>query len=296
MIKILKQRGKPKSLAQRIVFGIVFVLFAAYAFSMIYTGIFAVVSALKTHDEFVEFMFEWPKEWLFKNFIDAFELIKLNVGRGVTVDLWGMLYNSVWYTIGSTFLGIACSTTLAYVVSKYRFVGRNAIYTTSLVIMILPIVGSLPAQFKLIKGVLEIDNSPLLLITSCNGFGFNFIVLYGFFQSLSWSYAEAAFIDGASDFRTFLEVMLPQAMPAVTSLVILSAIGVWNDYQGPILYLNRMPTIAVGLYEFKTNAIYEMNLPALFAGLVISILPVLVLFIIFQETIMSNTVAGGLKG
>ena len=292
-MKLLKiNKGKPKSLAQRIVFGIIFLLFAAYAASMIYVGVFTFFSALKTHNEFVSKMFDLPSEWLVMNFVNAFDKVT-HPASGT--NMVGMLINSVWYTAGSTVLTIACSTTLAYAVSKYRFVGRNLIYSISLVMMILPIVGSLPAQYKLIM-TLGIDNSPAILLTACSGFGFNFIVLYGFFQSLSWSYAEAAFIDGAGHLKTFVQVMLPQAMPSIVSLVILSAIGTWNDYQGPQLYLQNMPTLAVGLYEFQLNTVYDMDFPSLFAGLLISVLPVLVIFVVFQETIMSNTVAGGLKG
>ncbi len=283
-------KKKPISLAQKIVFGFVFVLFSIYALSILYVAVFALFSALKTNNELLQHMFDLPQKWLFENFIDAFDKLKHNKTNAI-----GMIFNSIWYTAGSTLLTIACSTTLSYAVSKYKFFGRNAIYTVSLVIMILPIVGSLPATYKLIK-TLGIDNSPALLITSCSGFGFNFIVLYGFFQNLSWSYAEAAFIDGASDVRTFLQVMLPQAMPAIVSLVILSAIGTWNDYQGPILYLQNMPTLAVGLFEFEKSCKQNMQFHILFAGLIISIIPILIIFIIFQETIMSNTVAGGLKG
>ncbi len=286
----MKRRSAPKSVAQRVVFGIVFVLFALYAATMLYAFLFALFSALKTHEEFVNHMFDLPRDWLFSNFGNAFTKLKVN-----RTDMIGMIWNSVWYTAGGTVLSVACATTLAYVVSKFKFVGRNLIYAISIVMMVLPIVGSLPATYKLIKG-LGLDNSPAILVTFCNGFGFNFIVLYGFFQNLSWSYAEAAYVDGASDFKTFAGVMLPQALPAVVSLVILAAIGIWNDYQGPLLYLSNMPTLSVGLYEFNNNMKYNSDYPTLFAGLLISILPILAIFIIFQETIMSNTVAGGLKG
>ena len=287
---LIEKKKKPASILQKIVFGIVFLLFAVYAATILYTGIYMLFTALKTNPEYVDHKFALPQDWLFENFGRSFKALKIN-----RTNMIEMLINSLWYTAGGTVLTVACSTTLAYVVSKYKFFGRNLIYTISVVIMILPIVGSLPASYKLIK-TLQLDNSPFILITFCSGFGFNFIVLYGFFQNLSWSYAEAAMLDGASDFKTFLNVMMPQAMPSIVSLLILSSIGTWNDYQTPLLYLSRMPTLSVGLFEFEKSMELAGDYPTLFAGMIFSTLPILLIFIIFQETIMSNTVAGGLKG
>ena len=284
------KKRKPKSVLQRIVFGVVFLLFALYAATILYAGVYMLFTALKTNPEYVNNKFALPQDWLFENFARSFKTLKV-----YRTNMIGMLFNSLWYTAGGTILTVACSTTLAYVVSKYKFFGRNVIYTISVVIMILPIVGSLPASYKLIKS-LQLDNSPLILVTFCSGFGFNFIVLYGFFQNLSWSYAEAAMLDGASDFKTFLNVMMPQAMPAIVSLLILSSIGTWNDYQAPLLYLSKMPTLSVGLFEFEQSMKLAGDYPTLFAGMFFSMLPILLIFIVFQETIMSNTVAGGLKG
>lgn len=290
-IKILVIKNKkPTTVSRKIVFSVIFVLFLLYAATLIYAGVYMLFVAVKTQPEYVLNKFSLPKRWLFSNFIKSFEALEVNGTNSL-----GMLINSLWYTVGGTLITVTCSSTLAYVVSKYKFFGRGTIYFISVIIMILPIVGSLPASYRLITS-LGINNSPLILITFANGFGFNFIVLYGFFQSLSWSYAEAAFLDGASDFYTFIKVMIPQALPAITSLIILSAIGTWNDYQTPLLYLGKMPTLSVGLYEF--NLLMELggDYPTLFCGMIISTIPILLVFIIFQETIMSNTVAGGLKG
>ena len=183
-----------KSAGEKVVFAIVFALFSLYAFTIFYAFGFLIFSALKTHEEFVFHMFELPQNWLFKNFILAFDKLKVK-----NTNMLGMLFNSTWYTLGGTLLSVGCAATLSYVVSKFRFFGRNLIYAISVVVLVLPIVGSLPATYKLVKEM-GIDNSPLYLLTFTSGFGFNFIVLYGFFKNLSWSYAEAAYIDGASDF------------------------------------------------------------------------------------------------
>ena len=129
------------------------------------------------------------------------------------------------------------------------------------------------------------------------GFGFNFFLLYGFFKSVSWSYAEAAKIDGASNFRVFLSIMLPQAKASLFAVGIITFIGNWNDYFTPFMYLRNHQTLAVGIYKLqKSFETKGSNWPIVFAEMVLATLPIIVIFAIFQKTIISNTVAGGLKG
>ena len=90
--------------------------------------------------------------------------------------------------------------------------------------------------------------------------------------------------------------MLPQALPAIVSLFIIAFIGVWNDYQGPYLYMNMMPTLSVGVFLKETETKSSGNYHQLFAALIMVMIPTLVLFISFQEVIMTNTAVGGLKG
>jgi ABC-type glycerol-3-phosphate transport system permease component len=90
--------------------------------------------------------------------------------------------------------------------------------------------------------------------------------------------------------------MLPQAMPSIIALSILSFIGTWNDYMTPFLYLKNWPTLALGIYQFDTMQQYRSNVPIYYCGVLMSMVPILILFCCMQKTIMENTVAGGLKG
>ena len=283
---ILYSRGKK----EKIVFGIVFCIFALYAFSYIYVVAWTFLSSLKENREFFASPFKLPQKWLFKNYIDAFKKLEYNQTNYV-----GMLVNSLWFTFGGLIVSLACSTATAYVLAKYKFWGSNAIYAGALFIMIIPIMGSLPAYYKMVSD-LRIINSPLFLITFTGGFGFNFFILHAYFRNLSWSYAEAAFIDGAGHFYTFVKVMLPQALPCIFALGVQGFIGFWNDYMTPILYLDDFPTISSGLYYYQEQIKFASNEPVYFAGVLMSMIPALALFVFFSDTIMENTVAGGLKG
>lgn len=275
---------------EKAVFAIVGVIFALYALSYLYMLFWAVMSSLKANREFFSTPFDLPKQWLFKNYIDSFRMLEYN-----GTNYLGMLINSAWLTFGGLIIQLAVSACTAYILAKYRFRSSRFIYAGALFIMIIPIMGSLPANYKLISE-LGLMNSPLYLITFTGGFGFNFFILHAYFRNLPWSYAEAAFIDGAGHLYTFVRIMLPQAVACIFALGVQSFIGLWNDYMTPILYLNDYPTIASGLYYYQEQIKFASNEPVYFAGVLISMLPALLLFIFFSDTIMENTVAGGLKG
>ena len=128
------------------------------------------------------------------------------------------------------------------------------------------------------------------------GFGFNFIVLYSFFKTLSWTYAEAGFIDGASHLRVFVKIMLPMALPVMGSLFLVQMVQLWNEYMEPNLFLQSYPTLAAGLFIFQLQMTRQMNYPMLFAGLIVSVVPVIVLFVAFQKVMMESMSVGGIKG
>lgn len=286
-----KDMDRVRTTGQKVLFSIAFVIFVLYALSLIFPIIWLFFSSLKNQIEFATGNpLALPEQFLFSNYSKAFMLLEVNDNNFLE-----MLFNSIWFTIGSAFLTVAVSSLSAYVIAKYKFKGRNFFYGIAIFMMVIPIVGSLPATYKLV-GDLGLMNSPLFLLTCTGGFGFNFIVLYGTFKSISWEYAEAAFVDGATHFQVFRKVMLPQAKPTLVSLFIMGAIGSWNDYMTPLLYLEDYPTLASGLYQYEANMLRLANYPVYFAGVLISIIPIVVLFIIFQNTIMENVGVGGLKG
>ncbi len=269
---------------------VVFILFALYAFTLIFAMLWAFSASLKSQNEFYENINGLPREWLFSNYVTAFSSVQAN-GNNMFVMFW----NSVWYSCGGAALGVFTSSVTAYVVAKYKFPGRGFIYGLALVTMMIPIVGSFPSQYK-VYTALGIIDSPLLLITKAAGFGFNFIVLFSFFKTLSWTYAEAGFIDGASHLKVFFRIMLPQALPVIGSLFMVAVVQLWNEYMEPNLFLQSYPTLSSGLYIFQLEMTRGINYPVLFAGLIVSVIPVIILFVCFQKTMMESMSVGGIKG
>ncbi len=286
-----------RSRGEKIVFAIVFLIFAVYAVSLVFPFLWLIVNSFADKIDYqvnaaIGKPFALPDGIVWDNYAYAFEELSYN-----GTNIFGMFFNSLWYTavrVGGAILMSACT---GYIISKYRFKVNGVIYALIIFSMTVPTVGTTGAMFKLVDDTLHIYNTPFyVLLRYLTGTGMNFLVMYGFFKNVSWNYAEAAFIDGAGHFRVFVHIMLPQAKMVMLTLAIISGITAWNEYMDVLLYLPDFPTIASGMYGVSRTLPRSGNTPAYYAALVISIIPVLVLFSCFSDTIMKNFSVGGLKG
>lgn len=279
--------------------GICLAIFCLYAVSLIYPFLWMTLNAFKTKTEFYEDVFALPQKWQFINFYNAVVNFKITVGSGAGtryVNLIQMFGMSIFLTIVVTALEIFVSACTAYIMAKYKFPGRSILYAVIIFAYVAPIVGSMPATYRFMNQIHLLNTIPGVLLIYVGGVGFAFLILYGHFKSLSWSYAEAAFIDGANDFSVFFKIMLPLSVPSLTAMAVVTAISYWNDFNTPRIYLESYPTLAVGINQLITDMRYENEYPMMFACMIVSVIPIIVFFSCFQKTIMKNMVAGGLKG
>lgn len=282
-----KKKGLPVD--HKLPLTIVFIIFSLYTITLLYPVIWVFVQSLRSKLEFFWTPLELPQKITFNNYIRVFE----------TYNVFDMFYNSTVISLGSVVATTLSSCMAAYVVSRYNFKFRNVIYSMVIFTMIIPTTGSLASSYRLMNDWGLSGKRIGLIIKSAGGFDFSFFLLYGFFKNISYTYAESAKIDGAGHFRIFRSIMMPLALPALMAVGIVSFIGIWNDYYNPYMFLREKPTLAVGIYLLSsdiTNGANAYDYPALFAIMIISIVPVVSLFAIFQKTIISNTVAGGIKG
>jgi len=269
---------------------VVFLIFVLYGATLLFPFLWMLLNSFKNGVEFIGNMFGLPQEFDGLNFI---EVLEYEMPSGQTIG--SMVLMSFLVTILGTTINIFFSACTAYILAKYRFPGRNVIYAVAIFTMIVPIVGTLPSQIKMMdlffpnKSILGV----LFLYSGC--FGFNFILLYSAFSSVSNSYIEAASIDGAGRFKTFFGVILPQVKGSIIACSVLQAIALWNDYTTPMLFLpDDQQTLAVGLMSLQTE--FDGDYPKLFASMLIAVLPILIIYMIFQKKIIESTNAGGLKG
>lgn len=186
---------------------IAFAIFLGYAVSLLYPLVWVLLNSFKDSGQFFADPFGLAKHIYLENYVDAF---KLEVSR---TNLVGMFGNSLILVAGCTFVSVFVPTLSAYVISKYKFKGRNFLYSLAISTMLIPAIGTLSATYKLMVDTGLYNTYIGIIIMSSGGFGFNFIMIYGFFRNISWAYAEAAMLDGAGDFKIFLSIMLPQVWP-----------------------------------------------------------------------------------
>ncbi len=282
-------RLKKMSRGYKAVKWIMFVVFVVYSLTLLLPFVWMFYSSFKSSGDFnAGNVFGFPEEWKFDNII---EVLRYEIEGQSVLSMLGM---SVLTTLLGTVINVGLSAVAAYAVSKYKFPGRKVILGVAIFTMIVPIVGTLPAQVQMMETFHMQDSliGVLFLYSGC--FGFNFIMLHGSFETISWSYAEAAQIDGANRAQILFRIMLPIAKGPIIAVSILQAIIYWNDYSTPFLFMNSYKTLAVGLYSLQNDM--QNDYPMVFSAVMVAVLPVVILFAVFQKTIIKNTVAGGLKG
>lgn len=279
-----------KTLTKRkIVYWVVFVILFAYALSVLTPFYFLINNSLKAPLEFYEGK-PWalPTKLYFENYKKVFEL---TASGGVLFVQ--MIVNSVIFTAAATAISVASATVAAYILARFRFRGRGILVAVAVGAIVIPDLGSTSTVYKLFLD-LGIMDTWFTLIRYITPFGMGFLIIYSAFKTVPDSYSEAAQLDGASDMRVFLTVCLPIVKGTIGAIVVIVAINCWNDYYTPYMYMNSIKMLSVGLQEMAST-ISQFNRTALFAGMVIAIAPLIVVFILMRDTIIQNTAAGGLK-
>lgn len=290
-LRKLRKKLNKRSHGQNIVFTIAFIIFAIQCASLIFCLLWGFLSSLKTHKEFTQNPpLALPENWLFSNYITAFKALEV---RGFS--LFGLIGNSIWYAVGTPLIQTTIAMVIAYIAVKYPCWITKFHHGYVLVSMMITINGGSAPMYRFLAS-LGLVNSPLFLLAKLGHTPFAYLIFYGCWKSISNAYIEAAEIDGASKWRTMFKVMLPQVAGTWGALLIMDFITFWNDCTSSMVYFPDWPTLATGLFEYESNMVREGTMPIYFAGLMIAMVPVLVLFIIFQDTIMEKVNLGGVKG
>lgn len=212
------------------------------------------------------------------------------------ITMFGMLRNSLVLIAVCTGLQAIVPVITGYVVARYK-TGLGAIAVQLVIIsMVVPAIGSTASTYAFMSAIKLKDKWLGIFLMNAGGLGFGMLLYKNYFSSISWEYAESAFLDGAGNLRVFFSIMYPQALPLIVSMAILNVIGLWNDYMTPYLFLNSKPTVALGVYSIQTRAEQSGAMPQAFAAMTFMTVFVLAIYAGFSKTIMSSMSVGGLKG
>lgn len=277
------------SISEAITHFIVYLIFTAFALSYLYIFYWGTIAGFKTHTEITLYPFLLPEKFQFKNYVEVFSRLEV-AGYG----FFGMLGNSLFFSLGGSFIMCMTSSMLAYCTNKYRFPGSRLFMPVLLFTMMLPIYGSGGSMYKLLLD-LGFVNSYLQILLSVNGMNTYYIYFTATYSNLSWSYAEAAQLDGAGDFQIYFRVMFPQVINLFGALFLITWVGDWNNYSSALIYLTKLPTLAGGIYMFELDMVQHARRDILYAAYMITAIPPLLLFVFFNKVLTSNISIGGIK-
>jgi ABC-type glycerol-3-phosphate transport system permease component len=272
-----------------IIWGIVkYVSLIFFAFVAVIPIVSCVITAFKTEAEYKSTnVMTLPQSWLnFDNFIEAFQ--RANMGRSFINSAIVM----VCVLIGAVLIG----TQLAYVLNRFKFPGNGLIRNLFLFASLLPGVAMQVTVYQIMHDLGFINHLYGYIIMSMGTDVISIYIFIQYMENIPVSLDESAIIDGASYFKIYWKIMLPLLKPAIVTSCILKGVGVYNEYYSANLYLNKpdLKTIAISLYTFTGPLGSQYNL--ICAGVIISLLPALLVFILCQKQIYSGITAGAVKG
>jgi ABC-type glycerol-3-phosphate transport system permease component len=248
--------------------------------------VFTLISSFKTMRDVLAFPPSLlPNPWVWSNYAEV-------VSNSYFLR-W--ILNALIYAGGATVLNVTFSSMAGYALSRMRFAGREIIFTVTLAVMMIPSAITLIPKF-LVVNTLHLNNTYFALILPMMAQPFSVFIMVQFMKALPKELEESAKIDGASRWRMFYQVILPLVRPALAVVAILTFQGAWNDFQWPLVALGTqdMYTLPLGLFFFKSAHYTEYNL--LLAGSIFNIVPILILFFIFQRYFIGAAIGSSVKG
>jgi len=250
--------------------------------------LWAVLSAFKSDTEILTDPWGLPSALRWDNFTRAWT--DGSIGR--------YLLNTVLVLAGSLTLTMLLGATAAYALARYSFRGNRVVYFLFVGGMMFPVVLAFVPLFFVVRNAGMLDSRVgLVFVYTAYSLPFTVFFLHAFFRTLPTAVSEAALIDGCGPFRLFFRVMLPMAKPGLISVGIFNFLGHWNQYLLPIVLLKDESkyVLAQGLAALAVHEGYRGDYSRLFAGLTLAMLPVLVVYAVFQRQIQAGLTAGQMK-
>ena len=274
-----KKKIKPSSI-------VLFLVCCAVAVAMIMPFLWMVSASFKLRNE----IFSRPIQWIPQTFHkDNYETIleKIPFSR--------YFFNTAKITIIITLLQLVTCSMAAYAFSKLHFPGRDTIFLCYLGTMMVPWHAIMIPQFIVIQKLHLYDNHLSLILTGAFS-AFGVFLLRQNMLSIPDSLNEAAKIDGCDPVGIYLRIILPLTKTGLATLTVLTFNGTWHDYMGPMIYLDKdvNRTIQLGLATFKRE--FDTNYGAIMAGTVISLIPVVIIYVTMQKYIVEGIAYSGVKG
>ena len=278
-----------KSAHKRAVAGkvIVYIILILIAAIMVIPFLWMLSAAIKSDREVFQMNpFVWiPENPRWSNYTDIW----------TKIPFLKFVENTVFLTIVVTLLQLLTSSFAAYSFAKLNFRHKNGLFLAYIATIAMPWQVYMVPQFIMMRRMGL--NDKLLAIICLQAFSaFGVFMMKQFYEGIPDDLCEAARIDGMSEYRIYASIMLPLSKPALSTLTIFTFVATWNDYLGPLIYLKTQEkkTIQLGLKMFISQ--YSSDYGLIMAGSVLSLIPVLIVFLILQKYFVEGVASTGLKG
>ena len=275
------KRSWHSTLSARIVMIVLSILFLLPLYWMI-------ISSLKSDQELAQFPPTlFPRDLEFGNFVDAV----------TAMPFLTFFMNSSIITISVVLLSVLSNFVIAYGFACIDWPGRNALFYVVIATLFLPFPVTLIPMFDMWARLGLVNTLFPLIIPAAFGSAFFIFLLRQFLLQIPQAMLDAARVDGASEWRILWAVAFPTSMPALTTVAIFSAVASWNDFMGPLIYLQdqSVQTLSIGLQTFRSVNAQDVSFNQLMAASFLVILPLLILFFAFQRYFIRGITIGGFK-
>jgi multiple sugar transport system permease protein len=265
---------------------LVYLLLVSAAVFTLLPFLWMLISSVKLNKDVFTYPVQWmPARFAWSNYEKIWTRIPL------------LLYvaNTLKLTLIITLLQLVTSSLAAYGFAKTRFPGRDILFLCYVATIAIPWQSYMIPQFIMLRRMGLVDTHlALIILQSFTAFGV--FLIRQFYMSVPNELCESARIDGLGEYGICMRIMLPLSKPALATLVIISFVFVWNDFLGPLIYINssHLKTIQLGLRSFITEYASEYNL--IMAGSVVALMPVLAFFASLQRFFVEGVATTGLKG
>jgi N-acetylglucosamine transport system permease protein len=269
--------------------GVAHTLLIIWAAMVIFPFLWMIVTSFKTDPEILFSPWNFPDTIQWNNFSRAWN--EARIGR--------YFVNSFIVIIPSLAGTLLVSAMAAYVLARFDFPGRRILYYVFMAGLMFPVFLALVPLFFLVQDLhMTATYRGLILVYIAYSLPFTIFFLTGFFRTLPTEVAEAALVDGASQYRIFFNIMLPMAAPGLIAMGIFNFLGQWNQFLLPLVLMpdENKYVLSQGLAFLAIQQGYANDYSALFAAMTITMIPTLLIYVIFQRRLESGLTAGALKG
>ncbi|MDD3172716.1 MAG: carbohydrate ABC transporter permease [Herbinix sp.] len=280
----MKVKGRKKKSIKSI---IAFLLFLAFAVINVYPLVFSIFCSLKGNLEIFSSFTALPKHFLYENYITAWKVG--NIGK--------YFLNTIILAAGTLFVSGFFGAMAAYILARFTFKFKTGIYLYFITGLMIPIQAVLiPLSYIFGKTGMTNNYYMLIMLYSAFCFPMTVLIMTGFMNNIPTELEEAMIIDGATIRQVFLKMILKLSLPGMISISVFNFIQVWNNLLFPLIFISDKTkgTISMGLLAFFGE--YSTNYSASMAGICLTTIPVIIIYVLFQDKIENGLMSGAVKG